>query len=345
MIFNTDNNASAISLDAVSESPYALGLEGALMHVYENECNFNAIMKAVGVSELKYFRENGQDLFVNEAGATGGFFAKARDFFLKVIEKIKMMFKKFMATINSFVMKDKDFVKKYRDSILRVTDLTDFNFKGYKFGDLSSTAMDKVNTAVKKDTEFNTATITGDSKDYKDQDELNSAIEKLRGKAVGENNMELTTNELSEKLKELFYGDGKEELENISLRTQLDIISNASSDIKTATNTQKTTEDTIKKYVKACEDAYKLESDKKASTMTDSEVEKSNIRLKNLNDAVTLAKEGSQILTTAYGVYIGALKDRNRQAKAICVKALGYKPKNESASLLDDDIFAGVSIR
>ena len=76
--------------------------------------------------------------------------------------------------------------------------------------------------------------------------------------------MELTTNELSEKLKELFYGDGKEELENISLRTQLDIISNASSDIKTATNTQKTTEDTIKKYVKACEDAYKLESDKKA---------------------------------------------------------------------------------
>ena len=42
------------------------------MHVYENECNYNAIMKAAGISELKYYKETGGDLFVQEAGAAGG---------------------------------------------------------------------------------------------------------------------------------------------------------------------------------------------------------------------------------------------------------------------------------
>ena len=104
MIFDSNMSAaSATNWDAVQESPYALGIEGGLMHVYENECNYNAIMKAAGISELKYYKENGGDLFVQEAGAAGGLIQKFIAFFKKVIEKIKQIFKKFVMTISSAV--------------------------------------------------------------------------------------------------------------------------------------------------------------------------------------------------------------------------------------------------
>ena len=93
MIF--DSNISApTNWDAVQESPYTLGLEGGLMHVYENERNYCEMMKAVGISEARYYAETGQDLFLNEAGAFGSFLENAKKFFKKVWEKVKGLFRK-----------------------------------------------------------------------------------------------------------------------------------------------------------------------------------------------------------------------------------------------------------
>ena len=39
------------------------------------------------------------------------------------------------------------------------------------------------------------------------------------------------------------------------------------------------------------------------------------------------------MVITAIGAYLTALKDRNRQAKSICVSAMNYKPKNEATDL------------
>ena len=138
MIFNMNESATfggyTVNMEAVQESPYELGLEGALMHVYENECNYNALMRAVGLSEMRYYQETGKDLFVNEAGALGNFIEKAKTLFKKVIEKIAMIAKKFMAKINSYVVSDKDFVKKYEKDLLR-RDLGSMKFTGWKFSD------------------------------------------------------------------------------------------------------------------------------------------------------------------------------------------------------------------
>ena len=67
MIFG--ENSLAMDSGIVQESPYELGYGGALMHVWENEMNYNAIMKAVGISEMRYYNETGGDLLVQEAGA------------------------------------------------------------------------------------------------------------------------------------------------------------------------------------------------------------------------------------------------------------------------------------
>ena len=46
-------------------------------------------MKAAGIAELAYFKENGGDLFVQEAGAASGLIDRFIAFFKKVWEKIK----------------------------------------------------------------------------------------------------------------------------------------------------------------------------------------------------------------------------------------------------------------
>ena len=136
MIFSTTENDF---LENIKESPYPLGYEGALMHVYENECNYNAIMKAVGLSEMSYYQETGRELFLNEAGAFSGFIDKVKAFFRKVIEKIKSIFKKFIAAIDQYRLDNKQFVKKYSAQILR-KDLSNFEFEGYKFSMLDKEA-------------------------------------------------------------------------------------------------------------------------------------------------------------------------------------------------------------
>ena len=137
MIFDSYNESSTVSLDAIKESPYPLGYEGALMHVYENELNYYSLMKAVGLSEMKYYQETGGSLFVHEAGAFGSFIEKVKAFFKKVIEKIKSIFKKFIAAIDQYTLENKKFVKKYGQEIMR-KNLTDFEFEGYKFKELET---------------------------------------------------------------------------------------------------------------------------------------------------------------------------------------------------------------
>lgn len=332
MIFNEMNTTAVSTYEAVQESPYDLGIGGALMHVYENECNFNALMKAAALSEMKYYNENGGDLFVQEAGAFAGFVEKAKAFFKKVIEKIKAIAKKFMATINQFAMKDKEFVKKYQTDLVR-RDLSGMEFNGYAFpawtGNTSTAGAD---TDVKAD--------GSDS-----QDDLNDIIEKNRGKIVGGGAM--TESEYRDELKEKLYGD-KEDIK-VNIRAELDKISKTEALVKAADKEEKEItkgiEDIIKKLEKVAKDVDKSIDVK---TDSDSTIKNKDAGIKGVNNRITVYKALSNDLTVYFGAVTKALADRNRQAKAICVKALSYnKAKNESATLEGGyaDIFAGVEIR
>lgn len=338
MIFNEMNKS--VSYETVQESPYELGIGGALYHVYENECNYNALMRAVALSEMKYYTETGGDLFVQEAGALSGFAQKARAFFNKVIEKIKSIAKKFIAKINQYRLNDEDFVKKYKTE-LKSRDLAGFKFKGYKNfdkledkkgpGDVSDTALvDGVNDA--------------------DNDELNKIIEKNRGNILGGDS--LTESEFRTKLKEVFYGD-KEEFPVNNIVKYTDIISGSKALITAANNEEKRITDRVKKYISNLENLIKkndeatgksLEGD---GTMQDKDNQHRSAQNTLFNNRITVYKAFCNDMTVYFGAYVKALADKNRQAKAICVKALSYK--HESASVYDEsgtygDIFAGVKI-
>lgn len=329
MIFNEMNNIG-VSHESVKESPYELGIGGALMHVYENECNYNAFMKAAALSEMKYYTETGGDLFVHEAGAFSRFLQTAKDFFKKVIEKIKSIAKKFIAKINQFTMKDKEFVKKYKNELVR-RDLTDFEFKGYEFPNFEGT----VTKTLENKVVYN---------NMNDSDKLNDIIEENRGHIVGEG--KLTESEFRDVLKEKIYGD-KTTLDNINIRDELKIILDTNETIKAAKKKEKEIVDYIEKnIIKNLESVIKTNEDNIDNNIDDAGVVKAGEDTIKYNDAkIKVLKAYCNDVTVYYGAYLKGLADKNRQAKAICVKALSYK--HEAATVYEgsyDDIFAGVQI-
>lgn len=381
MIFNNDSYA-ATSYN-VKPSPFEPTIEGALMHVYENACNYNALMRAVGLAEMKYYQETGKELFLNEAGAFGGFIDKLKAFFKKVIEKIKGIFHKFMAVINQYRMTDAEFLKKYSSEIRR-KNLKDFEYNGWTFKDLNTvvTAVKNkttianyaavVKTVIGNDTasatfaddlaksfaggevpNFDDTTKfsgagTGDKKAenaeaFLTSDKKDEIVEAMRGKMLDSNgNNKYTSSEFIEELKKKCYGDGKEKFD-VKIDEWLGYISNAKDDIKAAEKAQKEITRAIEHLIKNI-DSEEKEINKKINAGGGTK-DANKYNFKVLSATGDLYRHFSDILTTYYGTMIQALKDRNRQAKAICVKALSYKAESasygyrESYSYDNNDLF------
>ena len=377
MIFNTDNYYDG----PVAPSPYPVGLEGALMHVYENECNYNALMKAVGISELKYYQETGRNLFVHEAGAFSAFLDKAKAFFKKVIEKIKQIFHKFAAVMNQFTMSDKKFVKTYSKEINR-KDISDFTFSGYTFEGLDKALNASIDLDMSKyninNFDDNYKRKLGADEKAVDSDKLNDIIEEHRGtwlnKITGGNHGSLDESEFRDEIKDYLYGNGgeKEELDDkqIDKRKILQWIEGKERAIKDANNKQKECTRAIDKMIKKIEE-FEKEINKKDATYSSAGISSTQLSFgddpaiagdkkidadvankyqKGINNEITLMKAESNDIVIFFGMLTGALKDRNRQSKAICVKIIGYN-KKESANYgyygesSVDDLFAGVTIR
>ena len=108
--------------------------EASMVAVAESEAVYNNSMKEVGIAELRYFEENGQEI-IYEAVDIRAFFNKIKMFFKKLLDKVKAIFHTFIAKLSSFVQSDKDFVRKYEKEFSRKWNdvKEDFEFKGYKF--------------------------------------------------------------------------------------------------------------------------------------------------------------------------------------------------------------------
>ena len=349
MIFDTVTSSSAINWDAVQESAYPLGLEGGLMHVYENECNYNAIMKAAGISELKYYKECGGDLFVNEAAAVGGFIDKFISFFKKVGEKIAQMFKKFVMTIGSFVQSDKNFVKKWKPQVFR--NFKEFDFNGYKF-DLSmvSTISSKAaSIAVGKQ---DPAQLARQADVHPMSDDDIEAKRKEMMKDICGEDVD-SDNELKNELHKKVYGENKEEFKVTSslCLEAFSWISDTKKNIKEIQDFQKKFNTGIDKYCNSLEDAKKELLKYMDQAKDNNAKEAQSNKMNSVTQQISLTKDNAQYFTTAFSLFIGAFKDRNRQSKAICVKALnsGSRKKDATADAIGTnesaaDIFANVEI-
>ena len=138
----TSAGFSGSSIDIYSPAEEELCCEGfdinfyeaSMVAVAESEAIYNNSMKEVGIAELRYFEENGQEV-IYEAVDVKAIFNKIKMFFKKLLDKVKAIFHTFIAKISSFVQSDKDFVKKYEKEFSRKWNdvKEDFEFKGYVF--------------------------------------------------------------------------------------------------------------------------------------------------------------------------------------------------------------------
>lgn len=109
--------------------------ETAMIAIAESEEVYNKSFKEIGIAELRYFEENGQEI-VYEAVDVKAVFNKIKMFFKKLLDKVKAIFHTFIAKMQSVMSGDnKAFAHKYKNEFSRKWGdvKEEFEFKGYKF--------------------------------------------------------------------------------------------------------------------------------------------------------------------------------------------------------------------
>lgn len=135
-------NVTSSSVDLYAPAEHEITTEGvninfyeaSVMAIAESEVFYNRAMKEIGIAEACYLAENGREM-IYEAVDIKAVGEKLKNFFKKLIDKVRAIFHAFVAKISSWGSDDKKFVTKYEKEFARkwndVKD--DFEFKGYKF--------------------------------------------------------------------------------------------------------------------------------------------------------------------------------------------------------------------
>ena len=296
------------------ECVYEAGIEGAMNIVAESEYNWQKLMEATGIDELQYFAENGTEM-VYEASGTG-FFAKAKDFFKKVWEKVKGLFRKFFGMFDAMVKDDAGFLSKYKTKLARGEIPSDFKIKGYNFTiDKKAEILDTTNSAITAIVNTITADNNGKLDEY-DSDDIN---EQIRGIVLGDNG-KYTDKEFSTALFEnLRNGESdKEDIENITVGQIISALGSTKQLRKEAENNFKKIKKTIENSIKTCEQA-----EKKALNGTD-DTDTKSLNISKDHRKIEVYRMLLNADQVANGATLTAIKQYGQQWKMIAAKLLKY---------------------
>lgn len=316
-------------------------MEAALRHTYENTTNLNKVMKSIGIMELSYYEEHGEDM-IYEAGDVKGLFAKLKAVIMKIWAKIKSLFNKFFAKIQSFGKDDKAFINKYKKEILKAN-MKDFEYKGYEF------TLDKIDgrMLINRYDAFNIPGIDfnllqnnpspSDIQSFLDQYNKyddDDIYDKLRGTLLNSKSS-FDNSEFNKELFELFRnGESKKE----TLDTRKDALNRTSIiyfltninvlDKKMFKNDLTEVEKSIKDMIK---ELNKMEKEFDIKSGDDKAlIEEKSKGLQLLRIGNNLNSQYLNMVEQVHAAKMQAFNDKRKQCKAICVKLLGRKAKNES---------------
>lgn len=343
----------------------AMGIE----LVAESEANYNAIMKAIGIGELNYFEENGREI-VYEASGSNNFFEKIKQFFIKLWDKIKEIFHKFFAWLDSLTKSDTAFVVKYEKELQeRWGKLTDdnFTFKGYKFT-FNKFVPDTVNTSIKTGLfdAVNGSKYTNDIADETTKENIDEFVKKVNDIDINAKARALAITALDSSIKDdtmeesdftkalhkYYHAEEKTDMK----KSELGDIGTLMQTVKEGKQAKADANNAFTKF-KAAFDAVisqietmKKKADKKETNENyDSETKSSFMA--GYSKILELNKAALNTTTVVNSAYLQGLKDKISQAKQILTKVLTttIKPKNESAGVYESaesmDFLAGVVLK
>lgn len=333
--------ATVMEDDSVKPSMYEDFTEGAMVAVAESETNYTKLMMGIGIAEAVAYSETGEPMVYTE-GFISDVVDKVKSFFKKLWDKIKALFKRFVLMFDQYFKNDKDFLKKYKTRILKSSN-KDMTYSGYPFQKatgLSGFNPTKFDAASLQTTiEAKLAAVASyDSNDNADgsrdgntmSEKREEIIDTIRGTLV--NKTSVDSSDFHDEVFEYFHGStSKETLDDsdpdMNLSNCIAVIEKA----KDATKAAQRALDSIGKYidqvVKNIEKAMKEKNAAYTDAKDDDKVKKTKAEkeannTKFVNIKISLYRDTASVLTQFYGAYLAALKDQNRQARAICANAI-----------------------
>lgn len=339
-------------------------MESGVLIAMEAEKNWNSIMQAIALDEINALAEGTEVDYLNEAGT--GFFAKVKEVLKKLLEKVKGLFNSFIAMINKWTMSDKEFVKKYQNAIITGHSKapSSWSIKGFKFTNLDSgkgtylTANLVYSVAQYSGVNLsNPKSVIGLDKSKREdiikaiRDDRTECEDKLRADTLGSSS-NITASEYSKELFEFFRdGDSSKQSfdkSDINVTEQIRFISNTA-DMKKAA--EKQLKDVNKAISDTIKEVDKIEKDINTAVKSLKDGDEKDAH----DDALTIYAVVSSLLSTSQTIntqfnaaYLSALKDRNRQARAICARCVAFNNgvgvKKESAELGGNSVLSSVAL-
>ena len=294
--------------DEIVASPYEDFAEGAMAIVAESEMEFNNLMEYIGVNEAAQFAETGEPVVYTEASFSG-IKAKIMSFIDKIINKIKSLFKRIVLFFDQKFKSDKEFVKKYRKRI-EAASTKDIEFEGYTFPNFNTI------TSEIKISDVETALNTACTKETKEEgkDYLCNAI--LSGSE---------SSDFAQKLFEKLHG-GEEGKHAITINDSS--LKQVLSDLENSSKSGKAAKDAHDAAIKALNKLKTSLPKDDISKYTDTKKQQHTMK-------IALIKDAANLVATAYGAIVKAIKDKNAQDRALCAKVLvkGKTLTRESATI------------
>lgn len=333
--------ATVMEDDSVKPSMYEDFTEGAMVAVAESETNYIKLMMGIGITEAVAYSETGKPMVYTE-GFVSDVVDKIKAFFKKVWDKIKALFKRFVLMFDQYFKSDKDFLKKYKSRMLK-SSTKDLTFNGYPFSKAKGvTSGTHINTGSIDDIKNIITTIDSGIQDDLAKQGLDPAtngagvdsfaekrediLDEFRASMIDKSGS-VDASDFAEELFEYFHGNNtKESLSDsdpeINISNCIMILERNKEATK---NIQKVLDKIGKVFDDMIKDVEKCMKETNARYTDDSngtKIDKETNNTKFVNAKISIYRGISSIITQYFGAALTASKDMNRQARAICAKAI-----------------------
>lgn len=331
------NEAATIMEDnSVKPSMYEDFTEGAMVAVAESETNYTRLMMGIGITEAVAYSETGEPMVYTES-FIGDVVDKIKAFFKKLWEKIKALFKRFILMFDQYFKSDKDFLKKYKSRILKSTN-KDMTYSGYPFskanGFQNTTIIANFNNAegVNRliDNHISPEILNAKANVDTLSERREDIVDRFRGSMLNKSNQTVDASDFHDELFEYFHGStSKETLDDsdpeLNLSNCISILENNKEAVKEAQKVVDKIGKWIDDAVKRIEQESKRDITAYKNNVNNSDEDKREyeaINTKLNNVYIGIYRDCGGVCTQFVGAVLTALKDMNRQARAICAKAI-----------------------
>lgn len=322
-------------------------VEEMAIAIYESECNWNLIMKAIGTREI-YEAARGREM-VMESVDIKGFFNKIKQFFLKLWAKITAVVKQWFNNATAMIRTNKSFIKKYGSKLADgqaayKKDADSKEIKGYNFkkaNRVDSVALVKAVTDGNKDFSDKVNKVIDSYRSGKNDSIAanilaNGDADHFRGKLTGKTTCE--SGDFTDSLKIYFFGSKEKEtlgddcLDAGYIKTTLSNTDEKVKDIRKAyDNLKKSFDNTIKNLNKLESAIEKAQKDGERS-------ETNTNAMSNVTKIIANEKEKKNAASLSLSYLLRAIKAEKAQARKIAnlyILALNKGKKKEAFDKAD----------